>query len=621
MANHPERPHLASDPAPARRVIALFTPYRSKIAIVSAIIVVSAVIALASPLLLRELLDHAIPDRNVTLVSLIAIGMIAVAIVTNTLGVVQTWMSNGVGQKLMHDLRVQVYAHLQRQSLGFFARTRTGEVQSRIANDIGGMQSVVTNTATSIAQNVTTVAATVVALFLLDWKLATFSLIILPVFVRVARRIGNERRRISTKRQKLLSDLSVQIEESLSVSGILLGKTTGSARALTDKFAAGSQEVASVELAAMMAGKWRMATIQISFAVMPALVYWFAGITIGQGSALTIGTLVAFTALQTQLFRPTMQLLNTGVEVQSSLALFGRVFEYLDLPIDIAEPARPVALPRGIVHGDVAFHDVDFTYASATAPTLTGIDLVVPAGSTLALVGATGSGKTTLGYLVARLHDPTSGSVTIDGIDLRKLSSENIADLVGVVSQETYLFHASIRENLRFAKPEATDEEIVAAARTAQIHDFIDSLDDGYDTMVGERGYRFSGGEKQRIAIARTVLRNPPILVLDEATSALDNRTERAVQSALDGLMQGRTTILIAHRLSTVRSADRIAVLDHGVVREVGSHEYLLATDGMYAELLRAADDAVASAAARGPVCGVGDESLRTRPTRIGRWR
>ncbi|WP_052056302.1 ABC transporter ATP-binding protein [Rhodococcoides fascians] len=598
MESRPERVPLASDPAPVRRVLALFTPYRRKIAVVSAIIVASAIIALASPLLLRELLDHAIPDRDVTLVSLIAVGMIAVAVATNTLGVVQTWMSNGVGQQLMHDLRVQVYSHLQRQSLGFFARTRTGEVQSRIANDIGGMQSVVTNTATSIAQNATTVAATVIALFLLDWKLATFSLIVLPIFVRVARRIGDERRKISTKRQKLLSDLSVQIEESLSVSGILLGKTTGSAQALTDKFADRSHEVAGVELAAMMAGKWRMATIQISFAVMPALVYWFAGITIGQGSALTIGTLVAFTALQTQLFRPTMQLLNTGVEVQASLALFGRVFEYLDLPIDVAEPEHPVTLSRESVRGDVAFRGVDFTYAAATVPTLCNIDLDVPAGSTLALVGATGSGKTTLGYLVARLHDPTAGSVTIDGVDLRHLASENIADLVGVVSQETYLFHATIGENLRFAKPDATDDEIVAAARTAQIHDFIDGLDDGYDTMVGERGYRFSGGEKQRIAIARTVLRNPPILVLDEATSALDNRTERAVQTALDGLMHGRTTILIAHRLSTVRAADAIAVLDHGIVREVGSHEALLAEGGMYAQLVRAADDVVDSVAA-----------------------
>ncbi|OZF47402.1 ABC transporter ATP-binding protein [Rhodococcus sp. 14-2470-1a] len=573
------------------RVLALFRPYRARIALVTSIIVVSAVVALASPLLLRELLDHAIPDRDVTLVTLIALGMIAVAVVTNTLGVVQTWMSNSVGQTLMHDLRVAVYGHLQRQSLGFFARTRTGEVQSRIANDIGGMQSVVTNTATSIAQNATTVAATVVALFLLDWRLALFSLIILPVFVRIARKIGNERRKISTTRQKLLSELSVQIEESLSVSGILLGKTTGSSGVLTQQFAARSDEVADVELKAMMAGKWRMASMQISFAIMPALVYWFAGITIGNGSALTVGTLVAFTTLQTQLFRPTMQLLSTGVEVQSSLALFGRVFEYLDLPVDIDEPIAPTLLAREDVWGHVRFEHVEFSYADASRPALSDIDIDVPAGSTLALVGSTGSGKTTLGYLAARLHDPTHGRITIDGIDIRDLPTAVVADLVGVVSQETYLFHASIRDNLRFAKPDATDAEIERAARIAQIHDFVVGLDDGYDTVVGERGYRFSGGEKQRLAIARTVLRNPPILILDEATSALDNSTERAVQTALDELMVGRTTIIVAHRLSTVRAADRIAVLDGGRVVEIGNHTELVDKGGRYADLVHASGD------------------------------
>ncbi len=590
----PRKDLSTSDPAPVGRVLELFRPYRAKIALVTLIITFSAVIALASPLLLRELLDHAIPDRDVTLVTLIAVGMIAVAIVTNSLGVVQTWMSNGVGQKLMHDLRVAVYTHLQKQSLGFFARTRTGEVQSRIANDIGGMQSVVTNTATSIAQNATTVAATVVALFILDWRLALFSLAILPVFVRIARRIGNERRKISATRQKLLAELSVQIQESLSVSGILLGKTTGSSSILTRQFASKSDEVADTELKAMMAGKWRMASIQISFAIMPALVYWFAGITIGNGSALTVGTLVAFTTLQTQLFRPTMGLLNTGVEVQSSLSLFGRIFEYLDLPVDIEEPRQPKLLTRSEVRGDVTFEHVDFFYPSASAPTLTNIGLAIPAGSTLALVGSTGSGKTTLGYLAARLHDPSNGRIMIDGVDLRDLAIDTVADLVGVVSQETYLFHESIRENLRFAKPGASNGEIEHAARIAQIHNFIVGLDEGYDTVVGERGYRFSGGEKQRLAIARTVLRNPPILILDEATSALDNRTERALQVALDELMEGRTTILIAHRLSTVRSADCIAVLDHGEVLEQGTHEELMKSGGAYAELVKASKEASA---------------------------
>ncbi|NMM87464.1 multidrug ABC transporter ATP-binding protein [Rhodococcus sp. SRB_17] len=577
-----------ADPVSPRRVLELFRPYRRQIAVVTAVITLSAIVALGSPLLLREMLDKAIPDKNLGLVSFLAIGMIAIAIITSCLGVAQTWMSNSIGQKLMHQLRVRVYSHLQNQSLGFFARTRTGEVQSRIANDIGGMQSVVTNTATSIAQNATTVAATIVALFLLDWRLAIFSLAILPVFIRIARKIGNERRKISGTRQKLLSDLSVQVEESLSVSGILLGKTTGAKSALTDRFTERSAEVADVELRAMMAGKWRMATMSITFAAMPALVYWFAGFTLDHGNTITVGTLVAFTTLQTQLFRPTMMLLNTGVEVQSSMALFSRVFEYLDLPIDIADPEESKEFDRAAMTGELRFDHVDFSYPGTDSKTLNNIDLSVPAGGTLALVGSTGSGKTTLGYLAARLYDPTAGSVTIDGVDLRDLDLSTVSDLIGVVSQETYLFHTTIRENLRFAKPDATDEEIEQAARIAQIHEFIVGLDEGYDTMVGERGYRFSGGEKQRIAIARTVLRNPPILVLDEATSALDNRTERALQDALDELMVGRTTLVVAHRLSTVRDADLIAVLDQGVVVEKGTHDELVEQGGRYAQLLAA---------------------------------
>lgn len=592
-----------ADPVSPRRVLGLFRPYRQQIAVVTAVITLSAIVALGSPLLLREMLDKAIPDKDLRLVSILAIGMIAIAVVTSCLGVVQTWMSNSIGQKLMHQLRVRVYSHLQNQSLGFFARTRTGEVQSRIANDIGGMQSVVTNTATSIAQNATTVAATIVALFLLDWRLAIFSLAILPVFIRIARKIGNERRKISGKRQKLLSDLSVQVEESLSVSGILLGKTTGAQTALTDRFIERSAEVADVELRAMMAGKWRMASMSITFAAMPALVYWFAGFTLDHGNTITVGTLVAFTTLQTQLFRPTMQLLNTGVEVQSSMALFSRVFEYLDLPIDIADPEESQEFDKTAMAGELRFDHVDFSYPGTDSKTLSDIDLTVPAGGTLALVGSTGSGKTTLGYLAARLYDPSAGSVRIDSIDLRDLDLATVSDLVGVVSQETYLFHTTIRENLRFAKPDATDAEIEQAARIAQIHEFITGLDEGYDTMVGERGYRFSGGEKQRIAIARTVLRNPPILVLDEATSALDNRTERALQDALDKLMVGRTTVVVAHRLSTVRDADLIAVLDRGVVVEKGTHDELVERRGRYAQLLAASGGDATEAAVRTSEC------------------
>ena len=589
----PEPDEQDAPPASSSRVLALFRPYRRQIAIVTAVITVSAVIALASPFMLRAMLDHGIPEQNFTLITWLALGMVTVAVATSVLGVAQTWLSNKVGQSLMHDLRVSVYRHLQRQSLGFFARTRTGEIQSRIANDIGGMQSVVTNTATSIAQNVTTVVATVIALFVLDWRLAIFSLVILPVFVRIARRIGAERRRISGRRQRLLSDLSVQIEESLSVSGILLGKTTGAGKGLTRDFEAKSREVADVELASMMAGKWRMASISITFAIMPALVYWFAGFAMTRGDAITVGTIVAFTTLQTQLFRPVMQLLNTGVDVQSSMALFGRIFQYQDLPVEIEDPANPVAMAREDVRragATLTFEQVGFTYPGASAETLADVDLTVPGGSTLALVGHTGSGKTTLGYLTARLYDPTRGAIRINGVDLTDLALDTVSDLVGVVSQETYLFHASIRENLRFTKPEATDAEIEDAARVAQIHDFIMGLDEGYDTLVGERGYRFSGGEKQRIAIARTVLRNPPILVLDEATSALDNRTEAAVQQALDSLMAGRTTVLIAHRLSTVRSAEQIALVDGGRIAELGDHETLMELGGGYAELVRVSE-------------------------------
>jgi ATP-binding cassette subfamily B protein len=547
------------------------------------IIAVSSLIALASPLLLRDLLDHAIPQGDVRLVSLLALGMIAVSIVTNVLGVVQTWISNDVGQRLMHELRTQVYAHLGRQSLAFFSRTRTGEVQSRIANDIGGMQSVVTNTASSIASNATTVIATVIALFALDWRLAAFSLSILPFFVLFALKVGRESKRLSRVRQRKLSDLSVLIEESLSVSGILLAKTAGASRSLTRQFTEQSYEVSRLEVKSLMAGRWRMATIQTTFATMPALIYWFAGLTIGHGSGqISIGTLVAFTTLQTALFRPVMQLLSLGVEVQSSMALFARIFDYLDLPIEISEPVTPKRLSKA--RGDLAFEHVSFSYGG-TAVTLDDVDLRVPAGTTLALVGATGSGKTTLGYLAARLYDPLRGRVSIDGVDLREFALDDLAQLVGVVSQETYLFHASIKDNLRFSKPDATDEQLERAARVAQVHEFISALPEGYDTVVGERGYRFSGGEKQRIAIARTVLRDPPILVLDEATSALDNRTERAVQRALDELMAGRTTVLIAHRLSTVRHAGQIAVLEHGRVVELGTHDELLERGGRYAAL------------------------------------
>jgi ATP-binding cassette subfamily B protein len=504
--------------------------------------------------------------------------------VTSVLGVFQTWINTQMGQRVMHGLRTDVFAHLQRQSISFFTRTRTGEVQSRITNDIGGMQNVVTSTATSIASNLTTTVATAVAMAVLSWRLALISLVVMPPAIYLSRRVARMRREITSAQQRELADLNVTIEEGLSISGIQLAKSMGAGPTLVRRFTESSARLIDLELRSSLAGRWRMASMSVLFAAIPAVIYLGAGLPMTRGT-MTIGTLIAFTALQGQLFRPLMGLLNTGVQVVSSLALFQRVFEYLDLPVDIDEPTDPVDLDPATVRGQVRFEHVGFSYDDADAPALADVDLDVPAGTTLALVGETGSGKTTLGSLVARLHDPTSGRVTIDGVDVRRIRLADLAEIVGIVSQETYLLHTTVRENLRYARPDATDAELVAAARAARIHDLISSLPDGYDTVVGSRGHRFSGGEKQRIAIARTLLRNPRILVLDEATSALDTETERAVQEAFDTLSQGRTTITIAHRLSTVRDADQIVVLDHGRVVERGTHEELLEEEGRYAAL------------------------------------
>jgi len=426
--------------------------------------------------------------------------------------------------------------------------------------------------------------ATAVAMVVLSWRLSLISLVVMPPAIFFTRKVAKMRRAITAQQQRELADLNVTIEEGLSINGIQLAKTMGTGPALVRRFTDSSARLIDLELRSQLAGRWRMASLSIIFAAIPAVIYLAAGLPVSAGTV-SIGTLIAFTTLQNTLFRPVTGLLSTSVSVISSLALFARIFEYLDLPVEVDEPASPVRIEPAQISGSVRFENVGFSYGGADRPALQDINLDIPAGGTLAVVGETGSGKTTLGSLVARLYDPSRGSVRIDGTDLRDMRLGDLAAIVGVVSQETYLLHTTVRENLRYAKPAATDAEIEQAARAAQIHDLIAGLPDGYDTMVGSRGHRFSGGEKQRIAIARTLLRDPRVLVLDEATSALDTETERAVQQAFDTLAKGRTTIVIAHRLSTVRDADQIIVLDHGRIIESGDHASLLAGQGRYAEL------------------------------------
>ncbi len=579
-----------------RRILRLFKPYRLRLSVVLAMIAFSSGISLISPFLLRTALDTGIFHHDNRTLTLCVVGMIAIALVSQATSVWQTYISNAVGQQVMHDLRAAVYRRLQQMSLAFFTRTRTGEVQSRIANDIGNLDDVVTSTGTTVASNATTVIGAVIAMCLLDVRLALISLLFVPPSVWMTRKVGKVRRKITSEQQRRLADLSALVAESLSVSGILLGKTMGRGDDLAERFTGESSQIADLEVRSKMAGRWMMGSIQFVFASTPAVIYWLAGQSFIANS-ISIGTVVAFTTLQTRLLFPTQSLLGAGAEVEASLALFDRIFEYLDLPIDIVEAEDPVVLDPDAVIGEVTFAGVSFRYTDVVAPseggptgppswTVQDVDLVIPAGTRTAVVGETGAGKTTLGYLLARLYEPQQGRITIDGVDIRAVSLESLAATVGVVSQETYLFHASVRENLRFARPEASDEEIEDAARTARIHDLIASLPDGYDTVVGERGYRFSGGEKQRMAIARTVLRNPPVLVLDEATSSLDTQTEAAVQAELERLSEGRTTLTIAHRLSTVRDADQIVVLDKGRLAERGTHEELIERGGLYAALV-----------------------------------
>jgi ATP-binding cassette subfamily B protein len=569
-------------------VVPLFRPYRAQVAAVVGLIVLTSTIGIVNPLLIQAVFNKALfvpggPKLHLLFV-LVAI-MAAVPVVNGAIGILQTYQTNRVGQLVMRDLRDRLYAHLQTLPLAFFTSTKTGEIQSRLANDVGGVQSVVTTTASTILANVVTFVSTIVAMIIISWQLTVVSVITVPAFFWLTKLVGERRRRVSRLTQESLAAMSALSEETLSVSGVLLAKVFGNQARDTARYRSENQRLADLQVRQQMIGQGFFAIVQSFLSITPAAVYLIAGLLLAHGTPISAGTIVAFTTLQTRLYFPIGQLLQVSVELRTSLALFDRVFEYMDVIPDIVDAPDAVDLPVVSSGGRVALRDVYFRYPATSQDALAGVSLEADPGQLVALVGPSGAGKTTISYLIPRLYDVTGGRVEIDGIDVRRLRQASLAAAIGFVTQESYLFHDSILANIRYGRPTASPEEIQEAARAAYIHDRIMEFPEGYGTIVGERGYRLSGGEKQRLAIARVLLHDPRVLILDEATSALDTASEREVQKALDALMGTRTTIAIAHRLSTIVNADVINVINAGRVVETGSHRTLLRQDGLYASL------------------------------------
>jgi ATP-binding cassette subfamily B protein len=589
------------------RTVLLFRPYRFQVISVTVLILITASIGVINPLLIRTVFDSALfpstGSPNMNLLWVLAAVMSSIAILNGVMGVIQTYMTNSVGQSVMRDLRDSVYVHLQGMSLGFFTSTRTGEIQSRVSNDVGGIQSVVTSTLTDTVANTVIFISTLVAMLILSWELTIVAVATVPFFFGLTRFVGKRRRAVTSEAQRSMAEVTAITQETLSVSGIMLAKLFGRQTQEMANFHRHNQELSDLAVRQEMIGHSFFAVVMTFLSISPAFIYLLSGYLIsGTGAPeVSAGTIIAFTTLQSRLYFPVGRLLQVSVELQSSMALFERIYGYLDLRQDITDSpdAKPLDMDR--VSGEIRFDSVRVNYARSYGEAsdeisevleddsrlwaLDGVSLDIPTGQLAAFVGPSGAGKTTLAYLVPRLYDVTEGSVSIDGTDVRHIRQEDLAAIIGFVTQDSYLFHDTMERNLLYARPEASRDEMIEAAKAAFIHDRIMEMPDGYDTVVGERGFRLSGGERQRLSIARVILHQPRVLILDEATSALDTSSERFVQSALQPLMRDRTTMVIAHRLSTIIAADVIYVVDRGRIVEHGTHDQLLANGGMYANL------------------------------------